>query len=182
MRVESTIFKDCFIIQPPVFNDSRGYFFESFNRAIFEEKTGVKVEFIQDNQSYSQQGTLRGLHFQTGIFQQAKLVRVIQGEVLDVIVDLRQDSPTYGQHLNVVLNDVEQKQLFIPKGFAHGFLVLSEAAIFAYKCDNYYKKEAEGGIIYNDASLGIPWPELDVAYTISEKDLTLPSFNSIQPL
>ncbi|MDM1043711.1 dTDP-4-dehydrorhamnose 3,5-epimerase [Myroides sp. 1354] len=182
MRVESTLFKDCFVLHPQVFRDERGYFFESFNQGSFEQQTGLKTQFIQDNQSYSQRGTLRGLHFQTGVCQQAKLVRVIQGEVLDVIVDLRQDSPTFGQHLAMVLNGVEQKQLFVPRGFAHGFLVLSETAIFAYKCDNYYNKEAEGGIYYKDPILAIDWPQLEQGYIISDKDAILPSFNTIQPL
>lgn len=182
MKVESTVFKDCFIIQPQVIMDHRGYFFESFNQAVFEEKTGLKVDFVQDNQSYSQKGTLRGLHFQKGSAQQAKLVRVIQGEIWDVIVDLRQDSSTYGQHLAVLLNDKEQKQLFIPRGFAHGFLVLSDTATFAYKCDNYYAKEAEGGIVYNDADLAIAWPKIDSEFILSDKDLDLPSFKTIEPL
>lgn len=182
MKVESTVFKGCFIIQPQIITDHRGYFFESFNQAVFEEKTGLKVDFVQDNQSYSQKGTLRGLHFQKGNAQQAKLVRVIQGEILDVIVDLRKDSPTYGRHLTVLLNDKEQKQLFIPRGFAHGFLVLSDSATFAYKCDNYYAKDAEGGIIYNDADLAIAWPALEDEFILSDKDLVLPSFKTIQPL
>lgn len=182
MRVESTKFKDCFILQPQVFTDQRGYFFESFNQGDFEQKTGLKVNFVQDNQSYSQRGTLRGLHFQKGSAQQAKLVRVIQGEILDVIVDLRGDSPTYGHHLTLVLNDAEHKQLFIPRGFAHGFLVLSETAVFAYKCDNYYAKETESGIRYNDPTLAIPWPNLEQDYIIAEKDLVLPQFKNLDPL
>lgn len=182
MRVESTPFHDCFVLQPTVFEDHRGYFFESFNHAIFEEKTGLSVHFIQDNQSYSQRGTLRGLHFQKGEAQQAKLIRVIQGEVLDVIVDLRRNSPTYGQHLKMILNDVEQKQLFIPRGFAHGFLVLSQMAIFAYKCDNYYTKELESGIIYNDPDLAIDWAGVEQGYIISEKDLILPQFKEVEPI
>ncbi|WP_158962007.1 dTDP-4-dehydrorhamnose 3,5-epimerase [Myroides fluvii] len=182
MEVKTTALLGCFIIEPKVFTDSRGYFFESFNQGVFEAITGVTVNFVQDNQSYSKRGTLRGLHFQEGPFQQAKLVRVIQGEVLDIIVDLRKDSSTYGQHLAIVLNDKEHKQLFVPKGFAHGFLVLSETAIFAYKCDNYYNKEAEGGMLYNDPALAIAWPKLDQSYIISEKDLVLPPFNAINPL
>ncbi|MDR0224547.1 MAG: dTDP-4-dehydrorhamnose 3,5-epimerase [Myroides odoratus] len=182
MKVESTLFKDCFVLHPQIFKDDRGYFFESYNQVIFEKQTGLKVDFVQDNQSYSKKGTLRGLHFQKGKYQQAKLVRVVQGEVLDVIVDLRKNSPTYGQHLSLVLNDVEQKQLFIPRGFAHGFLVLSETAVFAYKCDNYYAKEAEEGLFYKDPTLAIDWPVLDQAYIISDKDAILPYFNMIDPL
>ncbi|EHQ42507.1 dTDP-4-dehydrorhamnose 3,5-epimerase [Myroides odoratus] len=182
MKVESTLFKDCFVLHPQIFKDDRGYFFESYNQVIFEKQTGLKVDFVQDNQSYSKKGTLRGLHFQKGKYQQAKLVRVVQGEVLDVIVDLRKNSPTYGQHLSLVLNDVEQKQLFIPRGFAHGFLVLSDTAVFAYKCDNYYAKEAEEGLFYKDPTLAIDWPVLDQAYIISDKDAILPYFNMIDPL
>lgn len=182
MKVESTPFEDCFVIQPQVFQDCRGYFFESYNQAIFEEKTGLKINFVQDNQSYSRKGTLRGLHFQKGAYQQAKLIRVIQGEILDVIVDIRKNSPTYGSYFSLILNDIGQKQLFIPRGFAHGFLVLSETAVFAYKCDNYYEKEAEGGILYNDPTLAIAWPKLDQPYIVSEKDAVLPRFNSIDPL
>ncbi|WP_410879107.1 dTDP-4-dehydrorhamnose 3,5-epimerase [Myroides sp. DW712] len=182
MRVESTVFADCFVLYPRVFKDERGYFFESYNHAVFEATTGLKVNFIQDNQSHSQRGTLRGLHFQTGAHQQAKLVRVIQGEVLDVIVDLRRDSPTYGQHLSIVLNDSEQQQLFIPRGFAHGFLALSETVIFAYKCDNYYAKEAEQGLFYNDPALAIDWPVLGEDFIISDKDAHLPYLNQVDPL
>ncbi|MGS4345874.1 dTDP-4-dehydrorhamnose 3,5-epimerase [Myroides odoratus] len=182
MRVESTVFTDCFVLHPRVFQDERGYFFESYNQAVFEAQTGVRVNFVQDNQSHSQKGTLRGLHFQTGVHQQAKLVRVIQGEVLDVIVDLRLNSPTYGQHLSLVLSEENQKQLFVPKGFAHGFLVLSETAIFAYKCDNYYVKEAERGLLYNDPALAIDWPAIGQAYILSAKDAVLPYLNQVDPL
>ena len=173
---------DCFIIEPRIFKDERGYFFESFNEAIFQEKTGLLVHFVQDNQSFSSKGVLRGLHFQAGAYQQAKLVRVIQGEVLDVVVDLRKGSKTYGMHIKEILSDANQKQVFVPRGFAHGFLVLSETAIFSYKCDNYYNRESEGGIIYNDEYLGIDWMLTEEDYLISEKDLILPKFKDVNPL
>lgn len=182
MKVTPTKFADCFIIEPKVFKDDRGYFFESFNQQVFEEKTGLVVNFVQDNQSFSTRGVLRGFHFQQGEAQQAKLVRVIQGEILDVIVDLRANSTTYGQYFSMILDDQSHKQLFIPRGFAHGFLVLSETVVFSYKCDNYYSKEDEGGIIYNDADLMIDWPVLDIGYIISDKDQVLPQFKTIQPL
>ncbi|SFJ46943.1 dTDP-4-dehydrorhamnose 3,5-epimerase [Myroides guanonis] len=182
MEVTKTEIEDCFILKPQKFEDERGYFFESFNEAIFRDKTGLLVHFVQDNQSFSSKGVLRGLHFQTGVHQQAKLVRVIQGEVLDVVVDLRKDSKTYGKHIKEILSDTNQKQVFIPRGFAHGFLVLSETAIFSYKCDNYYNRESEGGIIYNDESLGIDWMLRDEDFLISEKDLVLPKFKDVSPL
>lgn len=182
MKVGKTLVEDCFTLVPHVFKDERGYFFESFNEVIFQEKTGLSVRFVQDNQSFSTKGVLRGLHFQRGSHQQAKLVRVVQGEVLDVIVDLREDSRTYGQYISEILSDVNQKQLFIPRGCAHGFLVLSDTAIFSYKCDNYYNKESEGGIIYNDESLGIDWMLNDEDFLVSEKDLVLPKFKDVSPL
>lgn len=182
MEVIKTELEDCFILKPQKFEDERGYFFESFNEAVFRDKTGLLVHFVQDNQSFSSKGVLRGLHFQTGFHQQAKLVRVIQGEVLDVVVDLRKDSKTYGKHIKEILSDTNQKQVFIPRGFAHGFLVLSETAIFSYKCDNYYNRESEGGIIYNDESLGIDWILNDEDFLISEKDLVLPKFKDVSPL
>lgn len=182
MKVGKTLVEDCFTLVPHVFKDERGYFFESFNEVVFQEKTGLSVRFVQDNQSFSTKGVLRGLHFQRGSHQQAKLVRVVQGEVLDVIVDLREDSRTYGQYISEILSDVNQKQLFIPRGCAHGFLVLSDTAIFSYKCDNYYNKESEGGIIYNDESLGINWMLNEEDFLISEKDLVLPKFKDVSPL
>ncbi|MBB1139433.1 dTDP-4-dehydrorhamnose 3,5-epimerase [Myroides sp. WP-1] len=182
MEIRTTALSGCLVVKPKVFTDHRGCFFESYNRELFEKETGLQVDFVQDNQSFSTKGTLRGLHFQQGAYQQAKLVRVIQGEILDVVVDLRKNSPSYGQHFTMILNDVNQEQLFIPRGFAHGFLVLSETAIFAYKCDNYYNKEAENGILYNDPTLAIAWTELDQEYLISDKDLILPSFQEITPL
>lgn len=175
MIVTETGLKDCVIIEPKVFGDKRGYFLETFNANTFKELTGLNVEFVQDNESFSSRGVLRGLHYQTGEHAQAKLVRVVKGEVLDVAVDLRKDSPTYGQHVTVNLSEDNKKQLFVPRGFAHGFVVLSETAIFAYKCDNLYHKESEGGVIYNDESLNINWQIAESEMIISEKDLVLPA-------
>lgn len=180
MELIKTIFQDCFIVKPKVYSDSRGYFFESFNEQRFNDLSGLNVHFVQDNQSYSAYGVLRGLHFQKGAHAQAKLVRVLKGEVLDVAVDLRPDSPTYGQHYAVTLSEENKLQLFIPRGFAHGFAVLSKEAEFFYKCDNYYNKESEGGLLYNDADLGIDWkiPEADIA--VSDKDTLNPTFKAYQ--
>jgi len=176
MIVEETKLKGCFLIEPTVFKDSRGYFFESFNQQKFNESIGLNINFIQDNESFSVKGTLRGLHYQKGEFAQAKLVRVIKGIVLDIAVDIRKNSPTFGEHISLELSEDNRQQLFIPRGFAHGFVVLSETAIFSYKCDNFYKKESEGGIIYNDKSLNIDWKLDESEFIISDKDLRLPSF------
>jgi dTDP-4-dehydrorhamnose 3,5-epimerase len=178
MTVIPTDLEGCFILEPKLIFDERGYFMESFNERQFEAKTGHNIHFVQDNQSYSSKGVLRGLHYQTGEHAQAKLVRVIAGEVLDVAVDIRPASRTYGKHVAVVLSFENQRQLFVPRGFAHGFLVLSETATFFYKCDNFYNKDAEGGIIYNDPSLQINW-ELDTSeLIISEKDRVLPTIEN----
>lgn len=174
MKAEQTPLKDCFLIHDTVFNDDRGYFFESFNSQQFYKETGVKTTFVQDNQSHSVKGVLRGLHFQKGEFAQAKLVRVLKGEVLDVAVDLRKSSPTFGQHYSVVLSETSHTQLYIPRGFAHGFLVLSDAVDFFYKCDNLYNKASEGGIIYNDPQINIDWQMPPEELIISSKDLDLP--------
>ena len=176
MEKIATPLKDCFILKPKVFEDSRGSFCETFNEQTFKETTGIEVEFVQDNQSISSYGVLRGLHFQKGDMAQAKLVRVVKGSVYDFVVDIRKDSPTFGESFGLELNDENNLQLFVPRGFAHGFIVLSKEAIFSYKCDNYYSKEAEGGIIYNDATLALDWhlPEKD--FIISDKDLQLPGF------
>lgn len=161
---------------PEVFEDSRGYFFESFNQQKFEEFVGFEVPFCQDNESKSSKGVLRGLHFQLPPFAQSKLVRVIKGSVLDVAVDFRRESPTFGRHVAIELNEEKKNQLFIPRGFAHGFVVLSEEAIFSYKVDNYYSKESDRGIYFNDPSLEIDWQfELD-QLILSEKDQNLPLF------
>ena len=155
---------------------------ESFNEHRFENETGIKTHFVQDNQSFSTKGVLRGLHYQTGEHVQAKLVRVLDGEVLDVAVDIRPGSKTYGEYISIVLSGENNRQFFVPKGFAHGFLVLSEAATFFYKCDNFYNKESEGGIIFNDKELNIDWgiPEKDLL--VSEKDKVLPSFANARPV
>lgn len=178
MTVEETHLKGCFVITPHVIKDQRGYFFESFNKAQFEAQTGIVTNFIQDNQSLSSKGVLRGLHFQTGTFAQAKLVRVITGSVLDVCVDLRLESPTFGKHVSVVLDAVNHKQLYVPRGFAHGFLVLEDHTIFSYKCDNYYNKASEAGIIYNDKTLNIDWNFSEENLILSEKDKALPTFKT----
>lgn len=178
MNVIETKLKDCFIIEPKVHKDSRGYFFETFNLKTFHDKIGFNVNFVQDNETYSSKGVLRGLHFQKGKYAQAKLVRVIKGSVLDVAVDLRPTSPTFGQHETVELTGDNKKQFFVPRGFAHGFVVLSETALFAYKCDNFYNKESEGGIIYNDNDLNINWQLSDDQLLLSDKDKILPSLES----
>lgn len=179
MTVEETHLKGCFVITPNVIKDERGYFFESFNKAQFEAKTGITTSFIQDNQSQSQKGVLRGLHFQSGVFAQAKLVRVIKGKVLDVCVDLRKESLTFGKHFLIILDDANHKQLYVPKGFAHGFLVLENNTIFSYKCDNYYNKTSERGIIYNDKKLNIDWGYPDKDLILSEKDKALPTLENL---
>ncbi len=157
------------VIEPKVFADARGYFMESFKKEEFEAHVG-RVDFIQDNESKSSFGVLRGLHYQKGDCSQAKLVRVIQGEVLDVAVDLRQSSPTFGKHVGVLLSSENKRQFFIPRGFAHGFLVLSEEAIFTYKVDNAYAPQSEASILYSDESLGIEWPIAESQILVSEKD------------
>ncbi len=176
MNVIETKLKGCFIIEPKVFKDDRGYFFESFNQQNFESLTGQSGHFVQDNQSASTYGVVRGLHFQKGEYAQAKLVRVIEGAVLDVAVDIREDSETYGQWVSVELTSENNRQLYVPRGFAHGFSVLSEYAVFAYKCDNFYNKASEGGIIYNDPTLNIDWQIPADKVQLSEKDIVLPSF------
>lgn len=170
MNFIETKLKGCFLLEPKIILDERGYFMESFNENTFQKGIGQPVHFVQDNQSYSTRGVLRGLHYQTDEHAQAKLVRVLQGEVLDVAVDIRPESDTYGQHVAVLLSAENQKQLFIPRGFAHGFVVLSETATFFYKCDNFYNKESEGGIIFNDPSLQIDWQLSESELLISEKD------------
>ena len=174
MQIEYTPIEGCFIIHDTFFGDHRGYFFESFNRNTFLENTGVAVDFVQDNQSSSSKGVLRGLHFQHGEFAQAKLVRVLSGAVLDVAVDLRKDSKTFGLHVAVELTSESRTQFFVPRGFAHGFVVLSEQATFFYKCDNYYHKTSEGGIAFNDPDLAIDWKLPEQELLLSDKDKALP--------
>lgn len=169
MKIISTILKDLFIIEPTVFEDERGFFFESFNEKKLQD-AGLEYNFIQDNHSKSSYGVLRGLHYQNNPFAQAKLVRVVEGKVLDVVVDIRKNSPTYLQHFSLEISAENKLQLLIPRGFAHGFVVLSDTCEFLYKCDNFYDKASEGGIAYNDPSLKIDWmiPEKDVI--LSDKD------------
>lgn len=164
------------IFEPKIFQDSRGYFFESFNKSLIQE-AGVVVDFVQDNQSSSLYGVIRGLHYQLNPKAQAKLVRVMSGRILDVVVDLRKGSPCFGKQFSMELSAENKKQLFIPKGFAHGFSVLSEQAEVFYKCDEYYDKSSEAGIIYNDRQLNIDWQIPSDKEIISEKDLILPSFS-----
>jgi dTDP-4-dehydrorhamnose 3,5-epimerase len=178
MKVDQTNLKGCFIISPEILSDKRGYFFESFNKLKFKELTGISIDFVQDNQSKSSKGVLRGLHFQVGKFEQAKLVRAVKGSVLDVCVDLRKGSETFGQYFSMVLDDKTHQQLFIPRGFAHGFLTLEDNTIINYKCDNYYNKESERGIIFNDKTLQIDWQSHFDELIISEKDKTLPTFET----
>lgn len=175
MKVTETKLQGCFVMTPRIFNDDRGYFFESYNQQKFNELTGTNTVFVQDNESFSTKGVLRGLHFQKGDHAQAKLVRVTQGEVLDVAVDIRPKSPTFLQHVSVRLSAENKKQLFVPRGFAHGFIVLSDTVVFNYKCDNFYNKASEGGIIYNDESLNIDWVLKADEFLVSEKDAILPT-------
>ncbi|SMC38333.1 dTDP-4-dehydrorhamnose 3,5-epimerase [Cellulophaga tyrosinoxydans] len=175
MNAIETPLQGCYILEPNIFEDDRGYFFESFNANKFNSAIGQEVFFVQDNQSFSNKGVIRAIHYQIGEYAQAKLVRVLSGAVLDVAVDLRKESPTFGQHFAIELSAENKKQLFIPKGFGHGFAVLSETAEFFYKCDNFYNKSSEGGIIYNDDSLNIDWQLSEELIKVSEKDLELPT-------
>ena len=170
MEVIKTAIEGLVIIEPRIFKDARGYFFESFSQKEFDEKV-MPIRFVQDNESMSSYGVMRGLHFQLPPFTQSKLVRCVKGKVLDVAVDIRKGSPTYGQHVAVELNEDNHRQVFIPRGFAHGFAVLSETAIFQYKCDNFYAPEAEGGISIKDGSLGIDWQIPTEKAILSEKDI-----------
>lgn len=176
MKIKETPLKDCYIIEPTIFEDERGYFFEKFNEKRFEEETGLNGHFVQDNISKSSYGVLRALHLQKGEHAQAKLVSCLEGKVLDVAVDLRRDSPTFGQWFSIELTAENKLQLYVPRGFGHGFSVLSDTAIFSYKCDNFYNKESEGSVIWNDKHLNIDWklPEKDVI--LSEKDKNSPGF------
>nr|AOE10480.1 dTDP-4-dehydrorhamnose 3,5-epimerase [uncultured bacterium] len=179
MTATETKLRGCFIIEPKVFKDPRGYFFESFSQNKFNALIGQKINFVQDNESFSSKGVLRGLHFQTGAYAQAKLVRVIEGAVLDVVVDMRKESPTFSEHFSIELSEDNKRQLFVPKGFAHGFIVLSETAIFSYKCDNFYDKASEQGLRYDDPLLGIDWRLPAKEFIVSEKDLVLPTLSNI---
>ena len=176
MRVKETPLKDCYIIEPIIFEDDRGYFYEKYNEKRFENLTGLNGHFVQDNISKSSYGVLRGLHLQKGEYAQAKLVSCLEGEVWDVAVDLRVDSPTFGQWYGVELTAENKRQFYIPRGFAHGFSVLSDIAIFTYKCDNFYNKESEGGILWNDTDLNIDWKLPTEVIQLSEKDKIQPLF------
>lgn len=179
MEVIKTAIEGVLIIEPKVFKDARGYFFESFNAKEFAEKTGLNINFVQDNESMSSYGVMRGLHFQRPPFTQSKLVRVVKGKVLDVAVDIRKGSPAYGQHVAVELTEDNHRQLFVPRGFAHGFAVLSETAIFQYKCDNFYAPQADGGICIKDDSLGIDWQIRIEKAILSDKDINQMYFKDL---
>ncbi len=176
MRVVETKLKDCFIIEPTFFKDERGYFFESYSQKKFEELTGLSPHFIQDNQSKSTYGVVRGLHQQLGDHAQAKLVRVLQGKVLDVAVDVRPGSETYGEHVAVELSEENHLQLFVPRGFLHGFAVLSDEATFSYKCDNFYNKESEDGIYPLDKTINVDWQIPSEKIILSDKDINARAF------
>ncbi|MBR0457744.1 MAG: dTDP-4-dehydrorhamnose 3,5-epimerase [Victivallales bacterium] len=180
MNILKTDIDGVLILEPRVFGDSRGYFFESWSKTRYHE-AGIDCDFVQDNESCSSYGVLRGLHYQAAPYTQAKLVRVIQGAVLDVAVDIREGSPTYGKHVAVELSGENKRQLFIPRGFAHGFAVLSQTAIFAYKCDNFYQPSAERGIRFDDPQLAINWQVRPDHWNLSEKDTRHPAFRDIQP-
>ena len=177
MTLETTTIQDLVIINPAVFNDERGYFFEAYNKEKFCA-LGITIDFVQDNQSFSKKGTLRGLHYQNPPHAQTKLVRVLQGEIIDVAVDLRKDSATFGHSFSIKLTAENKKQLLVPQGFAHGFSVISETAVVLYKCDQYYNKASEGGIRFDDAQLNIDWGMDLKEAIVSEKDLVLPDFAS----
>ncbi|MDO4763983.1 MAG: dTDP-4-dehydrorhamnose 3,5-epimerase [Flavobacteriaceae bacterium] len=170
MKIKDTPIKDCYIIEPTIFEDDRGYFYEKFNEKKFEELTGLNGHFVQDNISKSTYGVLRGLHLQKGEYAQAKLVSCLEGRVWDIAVDVREASPTFGKWFGVELSAENKLQFYIPRGFAHGFAVLSETAVFAYKCDNFYNKESEGGIIWNDKELNIDWKLPENEVVLSDKD------------
>ena len=180
MKLVHTTLKDCYIIEPQAHKDHRGVFFESFNKTNLEAALNTPIHFVQDNHSVSKKGVLRGLHFQTGSKSQAKLVRVVQGAVIDVVVDLRKDSVTYLQHFKTLLTAESRQMLFIPKGMAHGFLALREDTMFLYKCDAYYNKEAESGIVYNDPDPKIDWEFPSDQIILSEKDQALPLLRDLK--
>ena len=178
MNIIKTEIEGLTIIEPRIFKDARGYFFESFSQREFEEKV-CRTTFVQDNESYSRYGVVRGLHFQQAPYSQAKLVRVVKGAVLDVAVDIRKDSPTYGKHATIELTEENHRMLFIPRGFAHGFAVLSDEVIFQYKCDNYYAPQSERGIAWNDPDLNIDWRIPADQIILSEKDTKYPWFKDL---
>ncbi|MPT32646.1 dTDP-4-dehydrorhamnose 3,5-epimerase [Epilithonimonas hungarica] len=177
MKIKNTPLKDCYIIEPTIFEDDRGYFFEKYNEEKFEKLTGQNGHFVQDNISKSSYGVLRGIHLQKGEHAQAKLVSCLEGKVYDVAVDLREDSPTFGQWFGVELTPENKLQLYVPRGFGHGFSVLSETAVFAYKCDNFYNKNSEGGVLWNDEKLKIDWQLPSEDIILSDKDAVLSTFD-----
>jgi len=179
MRVTKTLFKDLWIIEPDIFNDTRGYFFESYNKSQLQ-KVGIDIEFVQDNQSHSTKNVIRGLHFQSPPHAQTKLIRTLSGSVLDIAVDLRKDQPTYKKIFSHILSAENKAQILIPKGFAHGFSVLSETAEILYKCDDYYHPECAGGVIYNDTELNIDWKIHDTDAIVSAKDKELPTLSALK--
>ncbi|WP_324024729.1 dTDP-4-dehydrorhamnose 3,5-epimerase [Maribacter sp. BPC-D8] len=179
MKITETKLKGCLILEPQIFKDNRGVFFEVFKKKELSDFLGYEVDFVQENKSLSKKGVLRGLHFQKGNSTQAKLVSVQKGEVVDVIVDIRPDSVTFGEHVKVHLSDVNNKSIFIPKGMAHGFVTLTENVIFTYLCDNYYDPKTESGILYNDSDLAIDWGFASSELIVSEKDLILPTFKEL---
>lgn len=177
MNIIKTDIEGLIIVEPKVFGDARGYFFESYSQRVFKEQTGLDVHFVQDNESRSCRGVVRGLHFQCPPYAQSKLVRVVEGCVMDVVVDIRRGSPTYGRYASVELSADNKRQLFIPKGFAHGFAVMSETAVFQYKCDEYYHPESEGAIAWNDPTLAIDWKLPKESIILSDKDRCHPMLN-----
>ncbi len=180
MKVIETDIPGALIVEPDIHRDARGYFIETYNEARYRE-AGIDVTFVQDNESLSQKGVLRGLHWQAAPWTQAKLVRVIRGAVWDVAVDIRRGSPTYGRHVAVTLSGENGRQFYVPRGFAHGFLVLENDTLFSYKCDSLYHPESERGMQFDDPQLAIPWPVLDVPRILSPKDTRHPSFAAIEP-
>lgn len=180
MKVTRTAIPDVMVIEPKVFGDARGFFYESFNQQVFNEATGTNFEFVQDNHSRSSKGVLRGLHYQLPPHAQGKLVRVVRGAVWDVAVDIRKDSPTFGQWVAQELTEYSHKQLWIPPGFAHGFVVLSDTADFLYKTTNYYAPQSDRGIAWNDPDLGIQWPDLGMEFVLSDKDRKQPAFKDAE--
>jgi dTDP-4-dehydrorhamnose 3,5-epimerase len=179
MKISETGLEGLLIIEPKVFTDNRGYFFESYNEKILKE-AGIDILFVQDNQSKSSRGVIRGLHYQLEPHAQTKLIRVLQGSIRDVAIDIRKGSPTFGKWFSIDLSDTNKKQLLVPKGFAHGFSVISETAVILYKCDDFYNPGSERGIIYNDASLGIDWGIATGDEIISDKDLKHPTFDKAE--
>lgn len=180
MKATPTAIPDVMVIEPKVFGDARGFFYESFNQQVFNEATGTNFEFVQDNHSRSSKGVLRGLHYQLPPHAQGKLVRVVRGAVWDVAVDIRKDSPTFGQWVAQELTEYSHKQLWIPPGFAHGFVVLSDSADVLYKTTNYYAPQSDRGIAWNDSDLGIQWPDLGMEFVLSDKDRKQPAFKDAE--